>query len=127
MRADKWLEINLVGLVILAGLAFVAAKLMDMNASLEAAQASAATTALRVEHLEQVLPDASAAEQKHLELWAQAQSERNQQLYAPRADDAIDEAVYVPIGGIDQWITIRGRHRDNPVLLLLHGGAGRCQ
>jgi pimeloyl-ACP methyl ester carboxylesterase len=36
MRADKWLEINLVGLVILTGLAFVAAKLMDMNSALGA-------------------------------------------------------------------------------------------
>lgn len=36
----------------------------------------------------------------------------------------VDEALFVRIGGIDQWITIRGRDRDNPVLLLLHGGPG---
>ena len=36
----------------------------------------------------------------------------------------IDEALFAKIGGIDQWITIRGQNRDNPVLLLLHGGPG---
>jgi pimeloyl-ACP methyl ester carboxylesterase len=36
----------------------------------------------------------------------------------------IDEAMFARIGGIDQWITIRGQDRENPVLLLLHGGPG---
>jgi len=35
-----------------------------------------------------------------------------------------DEAMYVRIGGIDQWIQIRGQDRNNPVLLCLHGGPG---
>jgi pimeloyl-ACP methyl ester carboxylesterase len=38
--------------------------------------------------------------------------------------NGIDEAMFVPIGGIDQWITIRGQNRDNPVVLFLHGGPG---
>ena len=31
------------------------------------------------------------------------------------------------IGGIEQWVTIRGDDRGNPVLLLLHGGPGDVQ
>jgi pimeloyl-ACP methyl ester carboxylesterase len=33
----------------------------------------------------------------------------------------ISEDGYVPIGGIDQWIQIRGEDQSNPVLLFLHG------
>jgi pimeloyl-ACP methyl ester carboxylesterase len=37
---------------------------------------------------------------------------------------AISEARYVPAGGIDHFVTIRGASRDNPVLVFLHGGPG---
>ncbi|MFC9726887.1 alpha/beta fold hydrolase [Bacillus cereus] len=37
-------------------------------------------------------------------------------------EDSIVEGCYAKIGGIDQWITIRGENRNNPVLLLIHGG-----
>lgn len=36
----------------------------------------------------------------------------------------IERLEKVRIGGIEQWVSIRGRHRDNPVLLVLHGGPG---
>jgi pimeloyl-ACP methyl ester carboxylesterase len=44
--------------------------------------------------------------------------------YAITSLKGIDEGAFVTIGGIDQWITIRGQDRDNPVLLILHGGPG---
>ena len=49
---------------------------------------------------------------------------RNAQQYAIPSPKGIDEASFVTIGGIEQWITIRGWDRDNPVLLFLHGGPG---
>lgn len=49
---------------------------------------------------------------------------RNARDYAITAPNGIDEASYVNIGGLEQWITIRGEDRKNPVLLFLHGGPG---
>jgi pimeloyl-ACP methyl ester carboxylesterase len=46
---------------------------------------------------------------------------------APSASSAgkgVHESVYVRIGGIDQWVQIRGDDRENPVLLWLNGGPG---
>jgi pimeloyl-ACP methyl ester carboxylesterase len=51
---------------------------------------------------------------------------QNAQALAIDAPQGIDEARFVNIGGIDQWVTIRGRDRDNPVLLFLHGGPGEA-
>ncbi len=36
--------------------------------------------------------------------------------------DGIESMQKVRLGGIEQWISVRGRHRDNPILLFLHGG-----
>ena len=49
---------------------------------------------------------------------------RNARDYAVTSPNGIDEANYVKIGGLEQWITIRGEDRKNPVLLFLHGGPG---
>ncbi|HMM67279.1 MAG TPA: alpha/beta fold hydrolase [Dokdonella sp.] len=40
------------------------------------------------------------------------------------ADNGIERLEAVRIGGIDQWVSIRGSDRRNPVLLMLHGGPG---
>ena len=39
-------------------------------------------------------------------------------------EQAIREEAFVLIGGIDQWITIKGDICANPVILFLHGGPG---
>jgi pimeloyl-ACP methyl ester carboxylesterase len=39
----------------------------------------------------------------------------------------IEEARFLRLGGIDQWITIRGSGRATPILLILHGGPGETQ
>jgi pimeloyl-ACP methyl ester carboxylesterase len=49
---------------------------------------------------------------------------RNAKDYAITSPNGIDEARYVELGGVEQWITIRGEDRNNPVLLFLHGGPG---
>jgi len=36
--------------------------------------------------------------------------------------DRVNEQGLVPIGGIPQWISVRGRHQSNPLLLVVHGG-----
>jgi proline iminopeptidase len=43
---------------------------------------------------------------------------------ALRGPNAINEAGFVRIGGIEQWVSIRGEDRSNPVLVVLHGGPG---
>jgi proline iminopeptidase len=46
---------------------------------------------------------------------------------AQRSAQRIEEASFITIGGIEQWVAIRGDDRRNPVLLLLHGGPGDVQ
>jgi proline iminopeptidase len=48
-------------------------------------------------------------------------------VHAQRSAESIEETSFITIGGIEQWVTIRGDDRRNPVLLLLHGGPGDVQ
>jgi pimeloyl-ACP methyl ester carboxylesterase len=50
--------------------------------------------------------------------------DRNARDYAITSPNGINDARYVEIGGIQQWVTIRGEDRKNPVVLFLHGGPG---
>jgi pimeloyl-ACP methyl ester carboxylesterase len=38
--------------------------------------------------------------------------------------NGIERLETVRIGGIEQWVSVRGRDRNNPVLLYIHGGPG---
>jgi pimeloyl-ACP methyl ester carboxylesterase len=38
------------------------------------------------------------------------------------APNGVQEAYAARIGGIDQWINVRGQDKDNPILLMAHGG-----
>lgn len=45
----------------------------------------------------------------------------------PEPARRIEEAGYRPIGGIEQWVTLRGDDDRKPLLLLIHGGPGDVQ
>ncbi|GIN71728.1 hypothetical protein J14TS2_22030 [Bacillus sp. J14TS2] len=38
--------------------------------------------------------------------------------------EGVYDYQYVEIGGISQWVTIRGENPTNSVLILVHGGPG---
>jgi pimeloyl-ACP methyl ester carboxylesterase len=40
------------------------------------------------------------------------------------ATRGVEELQAVDIGGIPQWVSVRGKDRDNPILLFIHGGPG---
>ena len=44
--------------------------------------------------------------------------------WTPLAGSSINTAEAVDIGGIKQWVSIKGTNDSNPVLLFLHGGPG---
>jgi pimeloyl-ACP methyl ester carboxylesterase len=45
----------------------------------------------------------------------------------PMKASAIAEEGFVPIGGIEQWITIKGSDRSHPAILFVDGGPGNPQ
>ena len=38
------------------------------------------------------------------------------------APTGVQESYKARIGGIDQWLSVRGQDRDNPMILFVHGG-----
>lgn len=54
------------------------------------------------------------------EIWQKQLQEK----YVVRDEAGIEKLISVKIGGADQWLHIRGRDRNNPVLLYIHGGPG---
>jgi hypothetical protein len=53
--------------------------------------------------------------------WVLRQSERQLIVHDT---GGVDEAFFVGIRGTHQWVTIRGRNRSNPVVIMIHGGPG---
>ena len=53
--------------------------------------------------------------------WRQHEGEALMRIATP---NGVDDALFVEIGGRPQWVTMRGHDRDNPVVLVLHGGPG---
>lgn len=43
------------------------------------------------------------------------------------AENSVFVLKSIPLGGMEQWIQVRGEDRGNPVLLWLHGGPGSSQ
>jgi pimeloyl-ACP methyl ester carboxylesterase len=56
--------------------------------------------------------------------WRAVRQHQLSEAMAIHTPNGIDERRFVRIGGVQQWITIRGQNRDNPVVLILHGGPG---
>ncbi|WP_088072289.1 alpha/beta fold hydrolase [Gottfriedia luciferensis] len=55
-------------------------------------------------------------------LFRKRNQRNNAKILQLNTPNSIVESCYIKIGGISQWISIRGEDRNNPILLLIHGG-----
>lgn len=46
---------------------------------------------------------------------------------ASAATASVNQSGFVRIGGIDQWISVTGEDRSDPIILVVHGGPGEAQ
>ncbi len=51
-------------------------------------------------------------------------TERLAELRRIHTPTGIERLEAVPIGGTTQWINVRGKHREAPVIVMIHGGPG---
>jgi pimeloyl-ACP methyl ester carboxylesterase len=83
---------------------------------------------MHVAHAQDSATGISASEVQQLvkldTLWLNFLRRRNARDYAISTPNGIQVDRYISLGGIEQWISIRGEDRKNPVLLLVHGGPG---
>ncbi|WP_225731875.1 MULTISPECIES: alpha/beta fold hydrolase [unclassified Nocardia] len=56
--------------------------------------------------------------------YRQIKRSKNGKLLRIDTPNGIDESGFMRIGGIDQWVSIRGEDLRNPVVLEIHGGPG---
>ncbi|HEX4681837.1 MAG TPA: alpha/beta hydrolase [Gemmatimonadaceae bacterium] len=70
----------------------------------------------------------SAAEVQQLikldTVWLNFLRRRNARDYGIATPNGIQQDRFMTLGGIEQWVSIRGEDRNNPVLVLVHGGPG---
>lgn len=90
--------------------------LLFIGAFCEVGGAAESGSTISIEPNLQTLPSVLSFQSMH--------DERNGKVTTPRG---VDESQYVQIGGIDQFISIRGEDRNNPVILFLHGGPANAQ